>query len=173
MISAPSSARARGRLGEGLVVVDQHAEAPHGGVERRERVTGEVGQGLPGGLMDLAVVAEHAVPRDADRRVVATAECLLGVTDADGHRARRGDHRRDLRSVGIQCGRAIMRVGGAQIADVTAEAGVGQDEQLDAVGGRRVDDPDHLADAAVHVAAKVRRDRTDRHQHRVRPVRGR
>jgi hypothetical protein len=50
-----------GRFGKRLVVIDQHADAPHRGVERLEAVTGRIDDVLAGGLMNLAVPAEDAV----------------------------------------------------------------------------------------------------------------
>ena len=89
-VGAVEGQRAR-RLGEELVVADEHPDPADRRVERREAVAGGVGEALAGRQMDLAVMAEHAAAVDADRRGVAAAfRAGLGVARADdgvaGHR---------------------------------------------------------------------------------------
>ena len=68
-VGAVEGERAR-RLGEELVVTEQHPDPADRGVEGGEAVARGVGEALGGRQVDLALVAEHAVAADADGRRV-------------------------------------------------------------------------------------------------------
>jgi hypothetical protein len=121
--------RAR-RLGEELVVTEEHPEPADGRVEGGEAVARGVGEALGGREVDLALVAEHAVAADADRRRVQPAGSQLAVAGADHHVAGERDQPRDLRPVGREpgwhVGRHLVR---PRLAHVAAERGLRQHQQ--------------------------------------------
>jgi hypothetical protein len=131
---------AAGGFGEGLVVVDEHADASDGGVERVEGVARGVGGDLPGRQVDLAVAAEHPVAADTDGRVVALVAAVLAIAETYGHLRGEAGDLEDDRVVGLQRGRQRLRVGVAQVGEVAAERGVGQDEQPDTLAAGVVDE---------------------------------
>ena len=82
------------RLGEDLVVTDEHPDPPDRGIEGGKPVAGGVDAVLAGRDVDLAMVSEHPVPADAHgagEDLIRPAGRRLGVADAD-HR-RPGDPR--------------------------------------------------------------------------------
>lgn len=97
------------RLGEDLVVAEQHSHAPDRRVKGREALAGCEDPALRRRQMDLAMPAQHAVSGKADSAriaafVVLVSSCL-GVADADRRRASDADQARDLVPVGVQRGR--------------------------------------------------------------------
>ena len=128
-LGAVERQRAR-RLREELVVAEQHPEPPGRGVEGGEAAARDVGEALGGRQVDLALVAEHAVAVDADRRRVQALGRQLAVARADHEIAGERDQARDLgpvrRQPGRDVGRHLLRPG---LADVAAERRLRQHEE--------------------------------------------
>ena len=128
-VGAVEGERAR-RLGEELVVTEQHPDPADRGVEGGEAVARGVGEALGGRQVDLALAAEHAVAVDADGRRVEHAVARLGVARAHDDVAGELDQARDLRAVGVEPGRDVGRARvRPRLAQVAAERRLGQDEQ--------------------------------------------
>ncbi len=132
----PVERESAGGLGEGLVVVDEHAEPPDRGVHRAELRTRGVDPGLTGWLVHLPVQAQHAVAADTRRGVVPQAGVGLAEPDADHHLPGQLRDRRDLGPVRVECRRQGGGVGIGDVVEISAECGIGQDEELNAVAAR-------------------------------------
>lgn len=101
------------------------------------------------------MAAEDAVAADADGGVVALVAAVLAVADADHHLGGEAGDLEDQRVVRLEGRGQRLGVGVAQVGEVAAERGVGQDEQSGARAPGVVDDLGDAGEVELQVAAEV------------------
>ena len=136
---------------------------PTGRVERLEALAGGIREALARRQVHLAVVAEDAVPADADRRVVRPrARHELAVADAQHGVAGDPDQLGDLRALARERDRQL---GGAlarhRLAQVAAERALRKHDELGPLRPRRDDRPLDQRQVGRDVTAERRRDGGD------------
>lgn len=101
------------------------------------------------------MAAEDPVAADTDGGVVALGAAVLAVADADHHLGRQARDLEDQRVVGLQGRRQGLGVGVTQVGEVSAEGGVGQDQQTGAGRPGVVDEFRDTGQVELQVAAEM------------------
>lgn len=101
------------------------------------------------------MAAEDTVAADADGGVVALGAAVLAVADADDHLGGQAGHLEDHGVVRLEGRGQGLGVGVAQVGEVAAQRGVGQDEQSGAGTSRVVDEFRDTGEVELQVAAEV------------------
>ncbi len=150
-----------GRLGERLVVADEHSHPAEGSVEGAQGVAGREVADLGRGQVDLAMEAQHAVAGDADGAVVGPVRGALDEPGADDRRSGDPGQAADLRPVGIQ-GARQLRLAGPPGAEISAQRALGQYHHPRAAPARVAHQRRDAVEAVVQVATEGGRNRTER-----------